>query len=185
MTDHWIGRNIILTFFYLLSTYQKRFRNWFIYYTMFMLRKEKRLNITSTWVYFNFPDATTFCLWQSHFGLGFSLYMQKLPFRGVLEKGCSENMLQTYRRTTMPKCDFSKVALKFYWNRTLSWVFSCKFADCFQNTFSTKHPWMFASVQSDCKNLKHVFYSFHDKYTPDPIHIVSWSRKLRLKIFVS
>ena len=25
----------------------------------------------------------------------------------------------------MPKCDFSKVAKQFYWNRTSPWVFSC------------------------------------------------------------
>ena len=150
-----------------------------------MQDEKKRLHITSTWVYFNSPDITTFCLWQSHFGLGFSLYKQKLPFKGVLEKRCSENMLQTYRRTPMLKCDFNKVALKLYWRHTLAWLFSCKFTDYFQNTFSTKHLWMAASVQNDCKNSKHVLYSFHDKYTPDSIHIVSWSRKLRLRIFVS
>ena len=38
-----------------------------------------------------------------------------------------------YRRTPMPKCDFSKVA---YSNHTSAWVFSCKFAAYFQNTFS-------------------------------------------------
>ena len=31
-------------------------------------------------------------------------------FRGGLQKGCSENMQQIYRRTPMPKCDFNKVA---------------------------------------------------------------------------
>ena len=36
--------------------------------------------------------------------------MQKQPTRGVLRKRCSENMQQIYRRTTMPKCDFSKVS---------------------------------------------------------------------------
>ena len=30
--------------------------------------------------------------------------------RGVLIKSCSENIQQTYRRTPIPKCDFSKVA---------------------------------------------------------------------------
>ena len=41
----------------------------------------------------------------------------------------------------MPKCDFNKVsihaevwvALQLYWNRTAAWVFSCKFAACFQD----------------------------------------------------
>ena len=57
---------------------------------------------------------------------GFTI--QKQPPRGVLRKRCSENMKQIYRRTPMPKCDFNKVALPFYWNHTLAWVFSCKFA---------------------------------------------------------
>ena len=34
---------------------------------------------------------------------------QKQPSRGVLRKRYSENMQQTYRRTTMLKCDFNKV----------------------------------------------------------------------------
>ena len=41
-----------------------------------------------------------------------SVEVQKQPFRGVLRKRCSENMQQIYRRTTMLKCDFNKVALK-------------------------------------------------------------------------
>ena len=41
-----------------------------------------------------------------------------------------------YRRTPMPKYDFSKVANQLYWNHTTAWVFSCKFAAYFQNTFS-------------------------------------------------
>ena len=43
---------------------------------------------------------------------------------------CSENMQQICQRTPMPKCDFNKVA-----NHTSAWVFSCKFAAYFQNTF--------------------------------------------------
>ena len=38
---------------------------------------------------------------------------QKQPPRGVLRKRCSENMQQIYRRTSMPKCDFNKVASNF------------------------------------------------------------------------
>ena len=35
----------------------------------------------------------------------------------------------------MLMCDFNKVALQLYLNRTLAWVFSCEFAVYFQNTF--------------------------------------------------
>ena len=39
---------------------------------------------------------------------------QKQPCRGFLKKRCFENMRQIHRRTPMPKCDFSKVALQLY-----------------------------------------------------------------------
>ena len=39
----------------------------------------------------------------------FKFKMQKQPFRGVPRKKCSENMQAIYRRTPMPKCDFTKV----------------------------------------------------------------------------
>ena len=35
----------------------------------------------------------------------------------------------------MPKCDFNKVTMQRYWNHTSAWVFSCKFAPYFPNTF--------------------------------------------------
>ena len=38
---------------------------------------------------------------------------QKQPSKGVLNKRCSENMLQVYKRTPMPKCDFNNVASNF------------------------------------------------------------------------
>ena len=38
--------------------------------------------------------------------------LQKEPYRGVLNKTCSENMYQIYRETPMQKCDFNKVALQ-------------------------------------------------------------------------
>ena len=69
---------------------------------------------------------------------------QKQRPRGVHMKSCFENMQQIYRRTPMPKCDFSKVALQLYWNRTSPWVFSCKFAAYFQNNFSQEHLWVAA-----------------------------------------
>ena len=49
--------------------------------------------------------------------LGFqrkSAIFQKQPYRGVLKKGCSENMQQIYRRTPTLKRDFNKVAKQLY-----------------------------------------------------------------------
>ena len=60
-------------------------------------------------------------------------YFKKQRYRAALEKGCSENMQQIYRRTSMPKCDFNKTAKQLYCNLTSAWVFSCKFVRYFQN----------------------------------------------------
>ena len=37
---------------------------------------------------------------------------------------------------SMQKCDFNKIALQLYWNRTSAGLLSCKFVAYFQNTFS-------------------------------------------------
>ena len=42
------------------------------------------------------------------------IHGQKQPSSGVLNKRCSENMRQIYRRTLMSKCEFNKVALQLY-----------------------------------------------------------------------
>ena len=34
-------------------------------------------------------------------------------------------MQQIYRKTSMQKCGFNKVALQIYWNHTSKWVFFC------------------------------------------------------------
>ena len=49
-------------------------------------------------------------VWYFFFKLIRRNALQKQPLRGVLKKKCSENMLQIYKRTPMPKCDFNKVA---------------------------------------------------------------------------
>ena len=43
----------------------------------------------------------------------FNNYIEKQLFRGVLRKRCSENMQQIYKRTSMPKWDFNKIAFQF------------------------------------------------------------------------
>ena len=66
--------------------------------------------------------------------------IQNQPSRGVLGKSYSENMQQIYRRTPMPNYDFNKAGKQHYWNRTSAYVFSCKFAAYFRNTFSKRTP---------------------------------------------
>ena len=57
------------------------------------------------------------------------------PPQVFLEKVVLKNGQQIYKKTHMPKCDFNNFALQLYWNYTSAWVFSCKFAAYFQNTF--------------------------------------------------
>ena len=54
----------------------------------------------------------------------------------------------------MPKCDINKVARQLYGNHTSTWVFSCKFATYFQNTFSQEHLWRAASETTKIKFSK-------------------------------
>ena len=89
------------------------------------------LNILS----FNFVSAPNKSLRSRWFRTSYGNHSQKQQSRGILRKRCSENMQQIYRRTPTPKCDFNKVAKQLYWIHTLAWMFSCKFAAYFQNTF--------------------------------------------------
>ena len=41
----------------------------------------------------------------------------------------------------MQKCYFNNVVKQLYWNHASAWVFSCKFAAYFKNTFSSEHLW--------------------------------------------
>ena len=58
-------------------------------------------------------------------------YFQRQPYRGVLKKRYSGNMLQNYTRTPKLKRGFNRVALQLNWNCTSTWVFSCEFAAYF------------------------------------------------------
>ena len=84
-------------------------------------------------------------------------------FNGVLV-WYSEIISSVYYRSSHPEVflwkDVLKICAKFtgehacwsvisikllYWNRTSAWVFSCKFAAYFRNTFSWEHFWLAAS----------------------------------------
>ena len=113
------------------------FVSWFNIVDLMILKK--LFNTLKTWHSFNRSVLLAYILLVSKkkkgHNLGFQMYHQKQPFRGVLSKRCSENMQQIYRRTPMPKCDFNIVALQLYWNHTSAWVLSCKFAAYLHNTF--------------------------------------------------
>ena len=65
---------------------------------------------------------------------------QKQPSSGVLRKIYSENMQQT-------ETYWNNLAL--YWNHTSEWLFPCKLAAYFQNTFLWEDLWWAAS---ECPN---------------------------------
>ena len=77
----------------------------------------------------------------------------------MLQKRCSEYMQQIYRRTPLLKCDFNKVVLHLYWNRTSAWVFFCKFAIYVYRTFSYEHLWRAASVSTHFRSMLPFIWS--------------------------
>ena len=58
----------------------------------------------------------------------------------------------------MPECDFSKVVLQLYWNHTVAWMYGCKFAAYFQNTFFIRTPQggYFCNYMAIQVNLSHI-----------------------------
>ena len=88
------------------------------------------------YVFLNVKDIKLIWRWViKKYNAHILLFRSSRP-EAFLGWGVLKNMQQIYRRTPMPKCDFNKVTLQLYWNRTLAWVFSCKYAAYFQNTFS-------------------------------------------------
>ena len=54
---------------------------------------------------------------------------QKKPPRGVSRKRCPENMQQIYRRTSIPKCNFNKVAIKSHFGMSVLLKVGCIFSE--------------------------------------------------------
>ena len=61
--------------------------------------------------------------------------VQKQHFRGVFIKSMQQNMQQIYRKTPCQS------VIQLQWNCSSAWVFSCKFAAYFQNTFLNEYLW--------------------------------------------
>ena len=61
-----------------------------------------------------------------------AFYLQKQPSIGVLRKSCCKFTGEHLCRSVISMKFFSE---QLYWNHTSTWVFSCKFAAHFQNTF--------------------------------------------------
>ena len=74
-------------------------------------------------------------------------------------------MQQIYRRTPISKWDLNTVALQRYWNHTSAWVFSCKFASYFQNSFFLEHLWTAASWPKLISNFNELRVQHKNKNT--------------------
>ena len=95
-------------------------------------------------------------------------FIQKQSSRDVLRKRCSEKMQQMCRIKPMPKRDLIKVALKHYWNHTLTWVFSCK-----QFSWELSFSWLVTFHVFVSANARSGFLSWAST-------IRSWSKHWRL-----
>ena len=67
--------------------------------------------------------------------------LQKQPSRVVLRESCSKICNKFTGKHPWRSVISINVAKQLYWNHTLAWVFSCKFAAYFQNTFSQDRFW--------------------------------------------
>ena len=76
-------------------------------------------------------------------------------------------MQQIYRKTLIARCDF------VYWNHTLTWVFSCKFAAFFQNAFLSEDLWVAASEAFLESQFRYCFltWMFHSRKSNHEINL--------------
>ena len=67
----------------------------------------------------------------------------------------------------LQRCSSEKVFWKYATNYTKTWVLSCKFAACFQNTLSYEHLWGAASVLKSlkCFNTQDIFMLYPNFFT--------------------
>ena len=93
-----------------------------------------------------------------------TLQIQKQSPIGVLQKMCSANMQQIYRRTPMRKCDFRNVANQLYWNHTSAGVFTCKFAVYLQNRCFDEYLWGTTSANFYSTCLPYFSIQIHLKF---------------------
>ena len=67
-------------------------------------------------------------------------------------------------RTPIPKCDFDKVALQFYWNQSSGWVLSCKFLQVFRTPFKKSTSEELLLMRSVFLQSPGVFAKFTGKH---------------------
>ena len=110
---------------------KRNLENWILWCNIYLLEQRKKLalniekRLKKVWTkIFNIlgPLAT---LWDE---------VQNIENNG--ERYQETPWSSSHPEVFLRKCDFNKVTLQFYWNRASAWVFSCKFAAYFQNTFS-------------------------------------------------
>ena len=93
-----------------------------------------------------------------------STLFQKQPSRGVLNKRCSENMQQIYRRTPMPKCNFNKVALHGFF----LFLTGCLFRSSPPEVFVGKGVLKICTGENPCKKVlcNFIEIAFPRRFSP-------------------
>ena len=100
-----------------------------------------------SWGVANLPWSCATQLWSLmcyqgalHHSTESYIMQQYAPLLNKISAKLWENQKQPSKGTTMPKCDFNKVAKKLYWNHTSAWMFSCKVAAYFQKHLFLRTP---------------------------------------------
>ena len=114
----------------------------------------KRLPPRSKYYFFSRSRASRiqkFFLSANHGGQQyFSVFHGPPTLKSILPALILKICSKVYRRTSMLKWDFNKVALQLNWNHTSASVFSCKFAAYFQSMLLQEHLWRAASGPCYC-----------------------------------
>ena len=73
------------------------------------------------------------------------IILKQTKLSANLSQKIFENTKKEFSFVSLVFRSLTQDAKQLYWNNTSAWMFSCKFAAYFQNTFSWEHLWVDAS----------------------------------------
>ena len=104
------------------------------------------------------------------------LYLGLGQFTEATLQRCSWEKVFWKYAANLQENTHAEVAKQLYWNHTSVWVFYCKFAASFQNTFYKEHLWMAAS--EFILYLCDLFFIF--SLTFIDINHITWLKQMHL-----
>ena len=140
------------------------------------LKKPTQIRVEYAHVFCKVLDKVRNLIWSSIS----SHSLEKQPSIGVLIKRCSENMKQIYRRTPIPKCDFSKVSKQLSWNHTSALVFTYKFRTSFRKNTSGELLLSFSRILKKSIHwcwiqIYSIVFLFIQRRIQNPLAHLRWS----------